>query len=107
MKSVTESRCRFSTIAIIVLLICPNPFASRLELQIVADHSYRPGHLKNDTATNFKLTMGPPTNSTILLSGHQASVRTVAWNITGTRLASGSSDKTIRVWNPEKPEVRY
>lgn len=52
--------------------------------------------------------MVPSPNSTIVLSGgHKDSVRTVAWNITGTRLASGSSDKTIRVWNPEKPAARY
>jgi len=51
--------------------------------------------------------MAPAPNSTLVLSGHKDSVRTVAWNITGTRLASGSTDKTIRVWNPEKPEVRY
>lgn len=51
--------------------------------------------------------MAPLPNSSIVLSGHKDCVRTVAWNITGTRLASGSTDKTIRVWNPEKPEVRY
>jgi WD40 repeat protein len=52
--------------------------------------------------------MVPSPNSTILLSsGHKDCVRTVAWNVTGTRLASGSTDKTIRIWNPEKPEVRY
>ena len=51
--------------------------------------------------------MAPQPNATIVLSGHKECVRVVAWNVTGTRLASGSNDKTIRVWNPEKPEVRY
>ena len=51
--------------------------------------------------------MAPQPNATIVLSGHKEAVRAVAWNITGTRLASGSGDKTIRVWNPDKPEVRY
>ena len=51
--------------------------------------------------------MAPLANSTIVLSGHKDCVRAVAWNVTGTRLASGSADKTIRVWNPDKPEVRY
>jgi len=51
--------------------------------------------------------MVPSPNSTIILSGHKDCVRTVAWNVTGTRLASGSTDKTIRVWNPEKPLARY
>ena|SRR5579859_2822763 len=51
--------------------------------------------------------MAPQPNSTIVLQGHKDCVRSVAWNITGTRLASASTDKTIRVWNPEKPDVRY
>jgi len=51
--------------------------------------------------------MVPSPNSTIVLSGHKDCVRTVAWNVTGTRLASGSMDKTIRVWNPEKPLAQY
>lgn len=34
-------------------------------------------------------------------------IRTIAWNPTGSLVATGSSDKTLRVWNPDKPNVRY
>ncbi|KAF9181070.1 hypothetical protein BGZ50_005746 [Haplosporangium sp. Z 11] len=33
---------------------------------------------------------------------HKATVHTVGWNSDGRRLASGSVDKTARVWNPER-----
>ncbi|KAK4162096.1 THO complex subunit 3 [Cladorrhinum sp. PSN259] len=35
------------------------------------------------------------------------SIRSIAWNPVGTLVATGSSDKTLRVWNPEKPNVRF
>ncbi|GKT39965.1 THO complex subunit mft1 [Colletotrichum spaethianum] len=38
---------------------------------------------------------------------HQHSIRSIAWNPLGTLVATGSSDKTLRVWNPEKPNVRF
>ncbi|KAL2756151.1 hypothetical protein ACRALDRAFT_1081871 [Sodiomyces alcalophilus JCM 7366] len=31
----------------------------------------------------------------------------IAWNPQGTLVATGSADKTLRVWNPEKPLVRF
>ncbi|KAB5580808.1 WD40-repeat-containing domain protein [Coniochaeta sp. 2T2.1] len=34
-------------------------------------------------------------------------VRTIAWNPLGNLVATGSSDKTLRVWNPEKPNARF
>ncbi|KAG9246331.1 WD40-repeat-containing domain protein [Calycina marina] len=34
-------------------------------------------------------------------------LKTIAWNPTGTLIATGASDKTLRVWNPEKHSVRY
>ncbi|KAK4192643.1 WD40-repeat-containing domain protein [Podospora australis] len=37
--------------------------------------------------------------------GH--SIRTIAWNPLGSLVATGSSDRTLRVWNPEKPLVRF
>lgn len=34
------------------------------------------------------------------------SIRSIAWNILGNRIACGLTDKLVRVWNPEKPEIR-
>lgn len=34
------------------------------------------------------------------------SIRTIAWNPTGYLIATGSADKTLRIWNPEKPQVK-
>ncbi|KAL8966907.1 MAG: hypothetical protein Q9197_005723 [Variospora fuerteventurae] len=33
-------------------------------------------------------------------------IRTIAWNPTGHLIATGSSDRSIRIWNPEKPQVK-
>ncbi|KAH8808261.1 WD40-repeat-containing domain protein [Xylogone sp. PMI_703] len=35
------------------------------------------------------------------------SLRSVAWNPTGSLIATGSADRTLRVWNPDRPNVRY
>lgn len=35
------------------------------------------------------------------------SIRTIAWNPTGTLIATGSVDRTLRIWNPDRPNVRY
>ncbi|KAJ5440946.1 hypothetical protein N7491_003352 [Penicillium cf. griseofulvum] len=34
-------------------------------------------------------------------------IRTLAWNPTGQLIATGSADRTLRIWNPERPHVRY
>lgn len=34
-------------------------------------------------------------------------IRTLAWSPLGTLIATGSGDNTLRVWNPERPEMRY
>lgn len=34
--------------------------------------------------------------------GHKEKVHTVAWNCDGRKLASGSVDKTARVWTPHR-----
>ncbi|KAH7326672.1 WD40-repeat-containing domain protein [Stachybotrys elegans] len=39
--------------------------------------------------------------------GSSHSLRSIAWNPLGTLIATGSVDKTLRVWNPEKPHVKF
>jgi THO complex subunit 3 len=34
-------------------------------------------------------------------------LRSIDWNPLGTLIATGSSDRTLRVWNPDRPNVRY
>jgi len=34
-------------------------------------------------------------------------IRSIAWNPTGSLIATGSSDRTLRVWNPDRPNVKY
>ncbi|KAJ6048580.1 uncharacterized protein N7446_011263 [Penicillium canescens] len=34
-------------------------------------------------------------------------IRTLAWNPTGQLIATGSADRTLRIWNPERANVRY
>ncbi|KAF9351050.1 MAG: WD40-repeat-containing domain protein [Benniella sp.] len=45
---------------------------------------------------------GFPTLKTREYRAHKANVHTVGWNSDGRRLASGSVDKTARVWAPER-----
>ncbi|KAL7276357.1 hypothetical protein RUND412_000660 [Rhizina undulata] len=33
-------------------------------------------------------------------------IRSIAWNMLGNRIACGMTDKLVRVWNPEKPEIK-
>lgn len=41
------------------------------------------------------------------VEGHAGTIRTVAWNSTGSRFATGSTDRSIRVWNPDRlPESK-
>ncbi|GAB1311226.1 THO complex subunit 3 [Madurella fahalii] len=40
-------------------------------------------------------------------AGSHHSLRSIAWNPLGSLVATGAADKTLRVWNPEKPNVRF
>jgi len=41
------------------------------------------------------------------LSGHQYKVHSVDWNTAGNKLASGSLDKTVKVWNFDPSRGSY
>ena len=41
------------------------------------------------------------------LSGHRYGVNSVCWNNDGTKLASGSDDKTVKVWDPTTGECLW
>ncbi|KAL2001638.1 hypothetical protein VTN02DRAFT_1496 [Thermoascus thermophilus] len=34
-------------------------------------------------------------------------IRTLAWNPTGQLIATGSADRTLRIWNPDRAHVKY
>ncbi|KKK14251.1 WD repeat-containing protein [Aspergillus ochraceoroseus] len=34
-------------------------------------------------------------------------IRTIAWNPSGQLIATGSADRTLRIWNPERSQVKY
>ncbi|KAJ4295754.1 hypothetical protein N0V88_004456 [Collariella sp. IMI 366227] len=48
-----------------------------------------------------------PYNESTTRGGAGSHHSSIAWNPLGTLVATGSSDKTLRVWNPEKPNVRF
>lgn len=35
------------------------------------------------------------------------SLKSIGWNALGTLIATGAADKTLRIWNPERPSVNY
>ncbi|KAG6037505.1 hypothetical protein E4U41_005050 [Claviceps citrina] len=48
-----------------------------------------------------------PYNDPNCARGGSHSLRAIAWNPPGTLIATGSADRTLRVWNPEKPHVKF
>ncbi|KEY67491.1 hypothetical protein S7711_02411 [Stachybotrys chartarum IBT 7711] len=49
----------------------------------------------------------PYSDSNTSRGANSHSLRSIAWNPLGTLIATGSADKTLRVWNPEKPHVKF
>ncbi|KAF9572104.1 hypothetical protein EC968_010357 [Mortierella alpina] len=54
-----------------------------------------------------KTIAGFPSLKTREYRAHKSNVHTVGWNCDGRRLASGSTDKTARVWAPERTSYRH
>ncbi|KAI9497990.1 WD40-repeat-containing domain protein [Zychaea mexicana] len=69
---------------------------------VIENYSYR-----GDPITKTEMVSMFERNKSREYKGHKDKVHTVAWNSDGRRLASGSVDKTARVWNPHRPELRY
>lgn len=34
-------------------------------------------------------------------------IKSIAWNPHGALIATGSADRMVRVWNPERPNIKY
>jgi WD40 repeat protein len=46
-------------------------------------------------------------SSTRSVSSSHGNIRTLAWSPLGAYVATGTSDRTLRIWNPERPNVKY
>jgi len=47
------------------------------------------------------------TSTTTRSANAQHSLRSIAWNPLGTLVATGTVDRILRVWNPERPNIRF
>lgn len=65
--------------------------------------------------TSLSVTQFPPYMSRLKISTYADNprpqtlhnVRTLSWNSTGTLIATGAADRTLRVWNPERPKAAH
>ncbi|CAG8950542.1 hypothetical protein HYFRA_00002749 [Hymenoscyphus fraxineus] len=46
-------------------------------------------------------------NDPLIRGASSHGIKSIAWNPQGTLIATGAADRTLRVWNPEKRDVRY
>lgn len=59
------------------------------------------------TYSRYKTTIysDAPPNKHNVSSSHN--IRTLAWNPLGTLVATGAPDRTLRIWNPERPNAKH
>ncbi|QPG99317.1 hypothetical protein C2857_001463 [Epichloe festucae Fl1] len=62
---------------------------------------------KDRFSSYFSSLRSQPYNDPNSTRGGSHSLRAIAWNPLGNLIATGSMDKTLRVWNPEKPHVKF
>ncbi|KZZ94782.1 THO complex subunit 3 [Moelleriella libera RCEF 2490] len=62
---------------------------------------------KDGFSSYFGNLRSQPYNDPNAARGGTHGLRAIAWNPLGTLVATGSADRTLRVWNPEKPNVRF
>lgn len=47
------------------------------------------------------------TNVIFEAMAERSRIRSIDWNPLGTLIATGSHNKVVRVWNPDRPNIRY
>lgn len=62
------------------------------------------GLAQGKSTCRSKQLLGAPQMLTV---GPSGSIRTLAWNNKGTLIATGAADRTVRIWNPERPHIKH